>query len=330
MGYQDARIITFDDAQKLHSITLPRAVSFVRVNFAPITFTIYAGYGTSIPIRTVNAGEQCDVELAEATDTLTFSWVIAPAVPGAVYAKAVLIVSEGAIATSGSTAGPIMLAQYDSLGQPRAFYPWGNANSLTNEMQSAGLVAIVNEPVAVEPYPLNTYDVVPRRTTRDYSTNVAFAGAGRSLLATLWNPAASVIAGRLVAADVAIIESTAAVECWIDLIRINTQPTGGSSYTPVPRYTSQAAATVEARRLPSAGGAETGDALQSAVYKLGITGAVSTVNPAPAVTWQPLFRASRDNERLPEFLAGSGIAIVGDVNAATTVRFVFRWTFMEV
>lgn len=324
-------VVQFDDDPGVSggtaTLTFPVRISYVRVAYAPINFRIHAGYGVNEPLAYVAAGDAFDFAAPVPVDQLTLEWDVSPAVPGADYAKAIIVVSDQYLGGVGKQSAPVLLGRYDSLGQIRGWYPLGSGESITNRTASSALVDIVTSPLPVERRRYTTFDVVPRRTARDHSTNVAFAAPGRTQLVTIW-PGANPV--HLISADVAVMETTAAAEIWVDLIRISsaTQPSGGSNHTPVSRSGADTALS-EVRRIPSTPGVETGDPFSSVVYKLGVTGAVSTVNPAPAVIWQPLVRLEPwETEAISA--ASGGLAIVGDSNAAATVRFAFRLTFVEV
>lgn len=336
MAYVDVVQIAFEGDDQIRNLPALRSpIRWIRVAYAPTNFTLYSEHGTSIWARDVSAGDRLDIELPAFTDQLTVYWPLGMAVPGAAYAKAVLIVSNDVMLTTGDGAAPVRMAVYDSLGQIRGWHPLTADSSVVERigalvtLTGSIVVSSITGIVANEQEQQATYDVVPRRTARDYSQTYVFGAAGRQVMDSLWLPSGPAVDSRLVAVDVAVMDASAACEVWIDLIRINSQPTGGTSYTPVPRKTSQVAATTQARKQPSGGAAETGDALSSILYKLGVTGAVSVVNPAPPIAWQPLYRPATLREQEPTMLPGEGLAVVIDCNAAATVRAVSRLSFME-
>lgn len=294
--------------------------------------TVYNGYGESNPEAFVRPWEVRDVVLSSVTDSITLVWGVSP---NAQVDTAVVefVASSGFMQTTGGQASAVALEQEPD-GDPPTF--WGAAGNGLATMDNVGLVALAfpdpANPSFVIPWDgvpqqLPTFATMFKRSTRDYTTNVAFGGPGRTVLASLWLPTALMYL-RLLEVRAVVVETTAAVEVWLDLMRITTQPTGGSSLTPK-AFAPPDSSVVEARRLPSGGAAESGDPLGSAFYKLGVTGAVSVVNPAPAPEWQTLYKRSWENERLPYCTQNAGFAIVGDVNAAATVRFAFQMKWIE-
>lgn len=331
MANVDSLVLNFPDTgDKTENIDFSWPVSFVRVVYAPINFAIYAGYGTSIPIREVRAGERIDLELPQPTDNLTIKWLISPAVPGAEYAKGLVIIADAPLAATGDGEQSLGLAVYDSLGQIRGWNALASGDSVTNQQSHAAMVYISNASIITRQTRNRTYDSVARRTTRDYESGIAFAAPGRSPLMTLWNPGGATL--TLLSADVGITKTSAAAQVWIELMEITTQPSGGASTTPMPRLLDDTASAAEVRRVPSGGGLETGNPYSSVVYQLGITGADSAAAPAAPVPWQSLFNPVSDGygESYIEIPAGRGLGIIVDSNAAATVRCIAKLSYWEV
>lgn len=284
---------------------------------------LYAGFGTSEQVALVRAYEHRDVELPLPVELLTAEWDA-----GAVPARVDFLVSDGSMATSGGIAAGVLLAKDQILGEPEL---WASALG-SGDAGKVGLVTLafppLYEPWDGVPVQVNTYASTFKRTARDYSTNSAFAAAGTLVLATLWNPT-DLWYVRLVSAEVAVFSSTAAAEIWVDLYRINTQPTGGSSITPAEFAESNPAPQAEARRVPSGGAAVTGEPLGSAIWRVGAAGADSTVNPAPPVNWQTVYKPDYAAEQLPYVPANLGLALVMDCNAIATVRWAVRMKWIE-
>lgn len=330
MANVDSLVIEFLANDGFENIDFRFGVGFIRVVYAPIDFELYAGYGKSTPIRFVRAGERVDLCLPDLTDNISIAWGIAPAVPGAEYAKAILMISDSWLEASGASEQSIGLAVYDSLGQIRGWNPLASGDSVTNQQSNAASVYIQNASLTVDTVRRRTYDAVAKRTTRDYETGIAFAAAGRSVLFTLWNPGGITL--TLVSVDVALIKVTAACQVWFDLMEITTQPSGGSTITPMPRLIDDTASAAEVKRAPGGGAAETGTPFDSIVYQLGITGADSTAAPAPPVLWQPLYepKSAAYGESYIEIPSGRGVAVVVDCNAIATVRVTAKMTYWEV
>lgn len=309
------------------SLTFRERVAWVRVVYAPVDLAIYAEHGESLPIREVRAGERVDIELPQPTATITVTWPDAPTQPERVTRQARLVVSSGPLASSGAFSAPVALAQYGMGGEIDGWYPLASGESVTNRLLGAALVDLVTSPVVINRATQRAFDVLPRRATRDYTTNTAVLANTRTQMVTLWNPGGATV--ELLYADAAIIESTAAAELWLDLVRITTtQPSGGDGATPVPRDNGAGCVSL-VRRLPSTPGVEGAGPIGAAVYALGITGARPVGNPAPPVAYQRLWGIDPwDGDRVT-IPANTGLAIVLDSNAAATVRMAFRLGFTE-
>lgn len=331
--YVDAVDVDLTAAANLVNIPVRQNISFIRFTGShPRDLVVYEGYGNGLPICRVKAYERVDFELPAPTNSISVSWE--DGTGGVTDTQTIqIVVSDSPLGSSGGQAAEVLLNR-STRGEPQPWAAVGHPNPTINNIPLVGVALFdPGSPSAVSwwdgiPVERNAYHAVIRRTARDLSTNTAFA-IGRTLLATLWNTGSGTPFTRLLKAEFGIIEVTAACEFWCDLVRINTQPTGGSSITPVPAKNSLAASWTDVRRLPTAGGAESSEAMGSAVWKLGITGAVSTVNPAVPVQWQTVYEAAQDTQMLASVPSGAGLALVGDCNAVSTIRWVSRLTWLE-
>ena len=325
MATVEPLILTFPASDEAEVVTLRFHVSWIRVVYAPIDFTIYAGYGTSTPIRKVRAGERIDLALPQGTDTLFFSWGIAPAIPDAEYAKAILMLSDSYLGADGASEQSVALATYDSLGQIRGWGKLASSDSLTNRDASAALVSLVEETLPVTIAARDTFGIVVRRSTRDYNVPIVFGAAGRSQLFTLYLSTA--VQATLLSVDVGLFETTAAAEIWAELVRINSQPTGGVTIAPTAQDGGTSAA--DTRRNGTGGAAEIGLGIGAAVWRVGITGAVPTTYPASPLVWQSLYDVSAIDEARPRVGNGEGFGVFVDCNVAATVRLAARLKWIE-
>lgn len=311
-------------------LTLQSSIAWLRFTGThPRDLDVYSGYGISIPICRIRAWEHRDIELPDATDQLTVIW--GDDATG-VYANAIVsfLVTQGTMETTGGQAQSVAL--YRSQGEPEL---WASMGTGVLTRDNVGMVSLAftdpNSGSGLTPWngipaTLDTFFCGFQRSARDYTTNTAFGGASSIVMATVWlNAALSYL--RLLEVQAAVIESTAAAEIWLTLVRINTQPTGGAAHTVVP-YDDSATSGAECRRIPSGGAAVSSEALGTQVYRLGITGAVPTVNPASPVAFQSLYQPAESYEQRPYCTQNEGFAILADVNVATTVRMAFsmKWT----
>jgi hypothetical protein len=314
-------------------------IQSVRIMYAPQDFSIYAGHGTSEVILQVRAGDRGDINLANPENVLTIGWAVDPPLPQAVYAKPLIEVSAGFLGSGDGFAQPVMLAQSDSLGQIRAFYPWGNSDSLTNRSRMTALVDIGAGPFSViqgqTPWTVDnqhnpSYSAVYKAANPPEFATLAVGAGARVALATLWNDPATGLYLDLLKADAVIVDTTVAGEVGIGLYRISVAPTVGTVRTIIKHDTADGASIADVRLSPTATIPAGGNAAYWAGYKLGITGAVSVVNPAPAPPFLSIYDRNTDpSERHMRAAPGEGWAITAACENATTIRFAARMTWEE-
>lgn len=177
-----------------------------------------------------------------------------------------------------------------------------------------------------------TYRAVYRLAARPYALSTVQAGAGRVQLATIHHPATSQFKLQLRAVYAAVESSSAAAIVMLDLAHIQaggTLPaTGNPAITPRaidPREPADGDTVCLA--LPTTQGTE--DFVASMVeWNLGITGAASTANPPPPITFVNLLDPSNTGyiidplTQVPAVrpLTAEGWAVTADVSAATTLK----------
>lgn len=329
MGYAERFAVQFTIDAGVQNFTFRGAVGWLRfTGEQQREIFVYNGYGVSTPVATLQPYEQRDVEINGFTDQLTIGW---DADPGYGWDEATFtfLASGEPVDSSGGAASQVLLAQ--SNGKPTL---WGGAgNSFLSIDNVAAVMPFYRNAAtgALTPWQgfeieRDTFSAVYRKTTRPYSTGIAFAAAGRQLFGSIWSLISLSRIIRILQVDVNFQESTAAVEAWIELSRITTVPTGGSGITPATHH--NGSSTAELRRLPTAGGAE-GELISSATWKGGITGAAPTTMPTPPVLWQNLYTAQWNNEAPLYASPGSGFGIFVDVDAAATIRMSARIKYIE-
>lgn len=174
--------------------------------------------------------------------------------------------------------------------------------------------------------PKVTYRAVYRLAARPYAMSKVFSANTRVQFATIHHTAGSTKTVKIRRVLVAVESSSVAAITAFDLARITTAPaTGNPAITPSPVNPGDAAAEATCLALPTTAGTE--GALHSTLeYNLGITGAASTVNPPPPLTWYELYSEDEQNpmgEQKSLTLRPAtleGFAVIGDCNAASTVK----------
>lgn len=329
MGYAERFTVQFTPEAGTQNFTFRGAVGWLRfTGEQQRRVGIHNGYGVGTPVAVLEPYEQRDVMINGATDQLTISWDVDTGF-GWDVATFTFLASGDAIESSGGAASQVLLAQ--SNGNPTL---WGGAgNSFLSIENVAAVMPFYRNPVTGSLTPWqgfeierDTFSAVYRKTTRPYSTGIAFGAAGRQLFGSIWSLVSLSRIVRILQVDVNFQESTAAVEAWVELSRITTVPTGGSGITPATHH--NGSSTAELRRLPTAGGTE-GELISSATWKSGITGAAPTTMPTPPALWQNLYTATWNNEAPLYASPGEGFGIFVDVDAAATIRMSARIKYIE-
>lgn len=330
MGYAERFEVQFTPDAGTQNFTFRGAVGWLRfTGEQQRRIGIHNGYGIGTPVAVLEPYEQRDVMINGATDQLTISWDVDEGF-GWDVATFTFLASGDAIESSGGAAAQTLLARSNdkpSLWHTAAdpFITWANI--------AAVMPFYVNRNTGVLTYwqgfavERDTFSVVVRRTARDYNVPIVFAAAGRSQLVTLFATAVSGLQITLLSVEVALFSSTAAAEIWAELVRITTQPTGGTAVVAQNQHND--GSFIDIRRNGTGGAAEAASPLSSTAWSPGITGAASTVNPVPALQWQTLYSVSGENEALPNAQGGEGFGIFVDANAATTVRMTARLKWIE-
>lgn len=184
---------------------------------------------------------------------------------------------------------------------------------------------------------LPTYQAVYRVTPRPYALSNAFGAAGRKQFATIHHAAAALKLVKLRHVWIALESASAAAIVMADLVRITTAPaTGNPAITPAPRSAGDAAAEATCLALPTTAATEDANVLATQEWNLGITGAGSTANPPPGLTYYDLLDpgavlAPDDKGRLPEIRPGvlEGWAVTLDASALATVKALVVIEFTE-
>lgn len=334
MGYVDRVSVQLTALAGNAHVSLSNPVSYLRfTGQQPRDLSIYDGYGTSSPICRIRGYEQRDIELPSPVNTLTVQW--GDGLGGVTdLAKIDFVASAEPMATTGGQATTIALGK-SILGEPEI---WSSAANSLARPENVSLVsmaiiprgsnAVVN-PWDGIPVQRNTYHCTGRRLTRTYVSATNLLLNTRAPLSTLWLSSAGTPVNRLVRAEIALIVVTAACDFWADLVRIDSQPTGGQSLPIVGSASSTPNSWSVVRQLPTGGAAESSGPIGATPYRLGITGADQTVNPITAAPWIDLFGPTIDTQSLPTIADGQGWAIIGDTDTTTIVRFVTRWTWIE-
>ncbi len=180
----------------------------------------------------------------------------------------------------------------------------------------------------ITPLKFSTYEALYRLAARPYALSTVQAGAGRVQLATIHHPVTAIRRVKLRQVLAAIESSSAAGISVLDLIRITAAPaTGNPVITPNPVDPGDGAAEATCLALPTTQATEAGPPVGFNEWNLGITGAASTVNPPPGLTWVDLIApgvASQEDgaERFPTIRPGvlEGFAVTADVSAALTLK----------
>jgi hypothetical protein len=217
----------------------------------------------------------------------------------------------------------------------------GTSRGTRLAVKAASTAPLATDPaavVALSPngyHRLATYAAVYRLTSRPYALSNAFTANTRKQFATLHHAAVSTKNVRIRRVQVSFESSTVAAITAADLVFITSAPaTGNPAITPTPLNRGDAAADATALALPTTGGTE-GALVNSIEYNLGVTGAVSVLNPPPAVEWIDLYDsdgiAGDDAAKALVLRAGQleGVAVVLDCNAASTVKGFVRIVFTE-
>ncbi len=181
---------------------------------------------------------------------------------------------------------------------------------------------------AAIPAKVVTYTAVYRLAARPYALSWSAGAAGRNQLATIHHAATAVKKVRLRQVLAALESVSAAALAVLDLIRITTAPaTGNPVVTPTIMEQSDAAAETTCLGLPTTQATEAGAPIGFQESNLGITGAASTNNPPPGLTWVDLIApsvASQNDgtEKFPLIRAGvlEGFAVTADVSALTILK----------
>lgn len=175
-----------------------------------------------------------------------------------------------------------------------------------------------------------TYRAVYRLIARPYALSAVAAGAGRIQLATIHHLATSIYKLQMRAIYVAVESASAAAIVDVDLVRLTSAPaTGNPAITPNavdPREPADVDTVCLA--LPTSPGTE-GPVLSSAEWNLGITGAASTNNPPPPLTYVNLLDPSNTGYIIDPLvqvpasrpLTLDGFSVTADISAAATVKF---------
>lgn len=174
-----------------------------------------------------------------------------------------------------------------------------------------------------------TYRAVYRLASRPYALSTVQGGAGRVQLATIHHAATSQFKLQLRAVYAAIESSSAAAIVMLDLAHLTTAPaTGNPTITPRAVDAREPAdADTICLALPTSQATE--DYVLSTIeYNLGITGAASTANPPPPLTYVNLLDPSNTGYiidplvQVPAIrpLTLEGFAVTADVNGATTLK----------
>ena len=169
-----------------------------------------------------------------------------------------------------------------------------------------------------------------RLASRPYALSNIFAGAGRKQFAVVSGQTNSNSQWDLRHCWVALESSSAAAIVMADLVQtVNDPATGNPPIITQPVDRNDPSATgLNAMCLPTTAATEF-STLSHTEWNLGITGAASTTNPPPPLTWVDLvsltaslwdpygkrIRMTRANTTQSE-----GIAVMIDVNAATTIK----------
>lgn len=177
------------------------------------------------------------------------------------------------------------------------------------------------------PHRVATYTAIYRLAARPYAISKLFTAGSRFQFATLHHAAAAVKLIKVRRVLVALESSSVAGITMADLVRITTAPaTGNPAITPGKHSSLDSAAEATAFTLPTTAATEA-DLFASIEWNLGITGAASTVNPPPPLTYQELYSDTNDlgpgGECRPILIRPGvleGVAVTLDCNAAATVK----------
>lgn len=181
---------------------------------------------------------------------------------------------------------------------------------------------------------LATYRSVFRATARPYLLSNTFLANTRKQFATIHHAAASTKTARLSRVQICIFDNSASANVVVDLVRITTAPvTGNPAVTPSKMASGNGAVDSTCLALPGTAGTEEAQVISTLNYSLGVTGAASTVNPPPALTWYDLYGPvdGDDESKQPTIRAGvlEGWAVTVDSNGATTIRALIAMEFTE-
>src|SRR4029077_3755358 len=169
---------------------------------------------------------------------------------------------------------------------------------------------------------LSTYQAVFRLASRPYGLSKATGGAGRFQFATIYHTSAAVRDVHIRRVQVAVESSSAAAIVWADWVKLTsatTPATGNPAIPPPPISNLVGAAEVTCLALPTTGGTE-GAVLEVVEWNLGVTGAASTVNPPPPLTYVDIYNHLNDPEAEVATIRkgfSEGYAVVIDANASS-------------
>jgi len=322
-------IVEKQDQTALVQTTWTSATS---VNTTTATYAC-TGYGTAnvgVTVPTTCTAGAVTVEVSQDGGT---TWVPAPAVRQ----------------DNGSWENPILLPYFPGTNGSRIYAVSVDAFThirakLTTVIVGTGNTVISITAVAggIEPFvtqrsrKIPTYRANCSTAARPYRLGNVFTANTRKQFATIHHAAASTKTVKLRHCWVAVVTNSVASNLVFDLVRITTAPvTGNPAITPGKMDTSDAAAEATVLALPTTAATET-DVLSRVDWLLGVTGAATTVNPAPPLTYvdlcNPPTPGALDDEARPMTIRAGvleGLAVTVDADAATTMSAFILMEFTE-
>lgn len=172
----------------------------------------------------------------------------------------------------------------------------------------------------------NTYGVSFQTNTRPYIPTNAIAANSRESLFTFWKDSTSLRNFRLRYLTFAIYEMSAATDLTIELKRIDSQPTGGTSRTPEPHNSGASSAETVCRTNPSGGANEVGNPFVSRFFNF--AAAFTTTFMTDIDLYDDAFPDAVEPPILVDGI-GQGFAVVADVTTAVTISATAHAIFTE-